>query len=437
MIRIGVIIAYNSLEEIKPIEPLIKNRCELTFLTYRSLDEIENLYLENYLFFDGMIMNRLSYLYIEKEIKTFKTPTYCFGINERDFYNTLFKISRTYKDLDFSRVCIDFITVENNYLGLKNILSDKEFPYTIDWKLHDSIYQDILNQHVALSEQNKIDLSITGMSNILDQLNEMGIKTVRFSPSLETILEKFEQAINEIEHKQLLENRIVIGNVSIENLDLSLGTINDLELKKMLLYKSLLEYSTKQKLPFIIQKGNLYYEIITSFKDLKRLTNNFTYCSVLNYLKENLPFKVNIGWGIGNTMYEARSKAQSANKETQVHPYGSIVITENDQIIGPLGEESCIEYSNSIDPEMEKLSKKLGISVLLIQKIISIISKTNSNELSSEDVSFYLGVTSRGANKMLNRLQEKGVAEIIYQKQEKLRGRPRKIYKIDFNKCYD
>ncbi|SIS01914.1 hypothetical protein SAMN05878482_10984 [Peribacillus simplex] len=99
-------------------------------------------------------MNRLSYLYIEKEIKTFNKPTYCFGINERDFYYTLFKISRTYKDLDFSRVCINFITVENNYLGLKNILSDKEFPYTIDWKLHDNIYQDILNQHVALSEQN-------------------------------------------------------------------------------------------------------------------------------------------------------------------------------------------------------------------------------------------------------------------------------------------
>ncbi|MFE4708833.1 transcriptional regulator [Peribacillus simplex] len=435
MIRLAVIIAHNSLEEIKPIEPLVKDRCELTFLTYRSLDAITNLYVENHLFFDGIIMNNLSYLYLEEKIKTFKTPTYTYMINERDFYRTLFKINRTHKDLDYSRVCIDFISEKNNYLGLKDMLSDEEFPYIVDWKLNDNIYEDVLDQHITLSRQGRIDLTITGLSNTLEQLNEKGIKTIRCYPSMETILETFEQAINEIELRQLLENRIVIGNITLENINFSLGTSNDLELKQMLLYKSLLEYSTENKTPFTIQKGSLCFEIITSYKDLKQLTNSFTTCSVLNYLKENLPFKVNIGWGIGNTMYEARIKAQSANKEAQIHPFGSIVITENDQIIGPLGEESCIEYSNSIDPEMEKLSNKLGISILQIQKITSIISKTNSNELSSEDVSFYLGITPRGANRILNKLKEKGVAEIIYQKQEKLRGRPRKIYKIDFNKC--
>lgn len=431
MIRIGVICAYHSLDEIKMIETFIENRCELTYLTYKNPDEIKNIYLENYLFFDGLIMNELSYLSIQKEEKTFKKPTYCYRPNERDFYKTLFKLSRTHKDLDFSRVCIDS---NANYLELKEILSDEELPYIIDSAYKENFYEDVFNQHLLLWEQGKIDLSITRFSNILPQLNEIGIETVRLYPSNETIRETVELAIKEIEHQQLLENRIVVGNLSIENIDLSLGRINDLELKQMLLHKSLLEFSTETNLPFIIQKNNLFFEIIISHKDLKQLTNNFTSCAISTYLKKNLPFRVNIGWGIGHTMYEARTKAQNANKETQNYSdysYYSIVITEDDQIIGPLGEDICLEYSNKIDPEIEKLSEKLDVSTLQLQKIMSVISKMNSNELSSEDIAFHLGITMRSANRILNKLQEKGVAEIIYKKQEKLRGRPKKIYKID------
>ncbi|MGN7471719.1 hypothetical protein [Brevibacillus sp. SAFN-007a] len=49
-------------------------------------------------------------------------------------------------------------------------------------------------------------------------------------------------------------------------------------------------------MPFIIQKSASSFEIISSFKDLKLLTDNLTHCLLLTYLEKTLSFPVHIGW---------------------------------------------------------------------------------------------------------------------------------------------
>ncbi|MEK4068922.1 HTH domain-containing protein [Peribacillus sp. FSL R5-0717] len=107
-------------------------------------------------------------------------------------------------------------------------------------------------------------------------------------------------------------------------------------------------------------------------------------------------------------------------------------MTDTDKIIGPLGEGNCLEYLNGVNKSIQRISKDVGISTLQLQKIMAVISKTESNELTAEDLAYHLDVTVRSANRILNRLEEKGVARILYKKQEKLRGRPKKIYQIQF-----
>ncbi|MGE7762825.1 hypothetical protein [Peribacillus sp. NPDC097895] len=131
MMRIGVIVAYNSLEEIKPVEDCLRGRCELTFFTYKKLTEIKKIYLENQFLYDGIVMNGLAYFFLKKDQVEFQTPTFNYMISERDFYKSLFKISTIYKDIDFSRVSFDFIGSPGNLFGLDDIFSDDHFPCII------------------------------------------------------------------------------------------------------------------------------------------------------------------------------------------------------------------------------------------------------------------------------------------------------------------
>ncbi|MGE7768314.1 transcriptional regulator [Peribacillus sp. NPDC096540] len=437
MIRIGVLVAYNSLEEIKPIEQLLKTQCELTFFTYKKLVEIKQIYTETQFLFDGIVMNHLAYLSLEKEVIEFKTPTFSYMPSESDFFKTMFKVSTTYRDLDFSRVCFDYIGYSDLFFELEDVFVEGQFPYIIEGHISDQMYEELLQKHLELSKAGKIDLSITSFSSILNELTKLGIRAVHLNATLKTILETFEIVIKEIEYRRLTENRIVIGHITSDSFEPSNDGLNDLELNQMLLHTSLLSFSKGNNVPLIIQRNNLSFEIITSYKDLKLLTNQFKSDLVLEYLKEQLQFNINIGWGIGKTLYEARKKAQNANNNADTDSYQSIIITEDDQIIEPLEGRSLLKYSNSVSPELHELSERLDISSLQLQKILSVISNTNSNELSSEDISFHLGITIRSANRMLNKLEDKGVASAIYKKQEKLRGRPKKIYKINFQKALD
>lgn len=435
MIRLAVIIAHQFLPQMQAVQQSLQDRCELTILTYSQLSDTYNHYNQHYAHVDGVIITELGYLYLEERLKgTFPVPTYIYRISEEDFYKCLFQLSVERKDIDFSRVCIDFIMSHNDYLGLKPILAPEHFPQTYPYTVvTDQIYQELSDYHIGLWKEHKIDFSITRVGNIVPKLEQQGVPHIYLVPSHKSIIQQFELIITEIEMIKLADNQIAIGYVSIHKLNDLPSAMNDLELKTMLLHKSLLEFTMQEKIPLIIQKTNVSFEIISSAKDLKIITDHFTRCKLMAFLNEHVPFEVNLGWGTGDTMYKARMNAQLANQQSEASPVrGTFVIQMTGQVIGPLGEDMNLAYWNEVNPQLQKLSEKLDISTLQIQKIMAVISKTESNELTSEEIAFHLGITIRSANRILNQLEEKGIAQIAYKKQEKLRGRPKKIYKIHF-----
>ncbi|WP_427110223.1 transcriptional regulator [Lysinibacillus xylanilyticus] len=436
MIQIGVIAPSNSIESIKKIEPLINDRCELVYLPYSNTTEIKEIYLQKYKFFKGIIFGGLfPFTLLKKEFRDFHIPAAYFDINEKDFYKSLSKLLILNHNLDISRILIDFIHKENNFLGLKQLLGNKKLPYYYCDNLEDlmtlSLYDNLFIRHLTLWEQGKVDLTITRTPALSNKLEQYSINHVVMYPSEESMLEKINQLLKEIDLQHLIENRVVIGNITIKNLETNQSVFKDIEFKKIMLNKSLLEYSEQENRSFIIQTNHLGFEIITTYRDLKEFTKDFTCCLILNYLSKELPFKVNSGWGIGNTIYEARTNAEIANRQTiENNSNVSYIVTENEQIIGPLGEEMWLNFSNTMDPYIAKISKQTGVSTLHIQKILAVISKVSTNELSAEDLANYLGVTLRSVYRILSKLEINGYAKVQFLQQKKLRGRPKKIYKI-------
>jgi len=437
MFQLGIITAKNSLTWIRELENFFERQCKFTFLPYENFDEIKEMYEKNALFMDGIIFSgQVPYFYMKKELKSFEKPTIYFDLNESDFYKTLCKTILKEKNFDISRTLIDFIFEQNNFLGLKEWLEKEEFPYFYNEDIEsfdtETVYDDVFQQHVTLYEAGKIDFSFTRVSSISKRLTEYGIKHVVVYPSLESMIKKVNDFINQIKLMRLTENQVVIGNIAISKITISPDTNHDLERKMLMLNQALLEYNRKNQYGFIIQRNFLNFEVITNYKALKDITNEFTQCSLLSDLKQTLPYEIDIGWGIGNTLQEARFNAEHANKERRMDRGTSYIMTEDDQLIGPLGDETCLQIPNQLNIQIEKFSSQIGISALHIQKVMAVMEKLQTTELVSDDLAIHFGISQRAANRILQKLEERGVAEVSYKKQKKLRGRPKKVYHIDF-----
>lgn len=74
----------------------------------------------------------------------------------------------------------------------------------------------------------------------------------------------------------------------------------------------------------------------------------------------------------------------------------------------------------------------MGINNINLQKIISYAEIMRTNKLSSEDVAQCLSMTVRGANRILNKIEEKNYVQTVFEKRDNSKGRPKKYYELLF-----
>lgn len=431
MIKIGVITAQHSIPEIKQIEPYIEDDCLVTYLPYKQVDEIMDLYEQNHIFFDGILFSgNLGYNLLLQKIGEFRTPTYYLDITEGDFYKQLFSINITHKGLKFSRIGMDVIAPDNNFLDLHNVIAENEYPKIIEVNYNEKLYEYALSQYLSLWNNGEIDLVLTRISNIVNSLKTSNIPTIFIFPSKESILEQVKFIISELQINKLQESQGAIGIVTLRN---QATLIND-ELQLVMLYKALLEYNSLHKVFSVIQNKSNRFELITTQADLKLTTTNYTKSDLQDYLLNVLPFEVNIGWGIGSTFYEAKKNAQIANNQAATEQTSStFVITANKEVIGPLGDDIDLALETTNYPQLQKISDVTGISIVHLKKLLVLWNKLEESEVSADDIAYQLNVSNRQANRILNKLEDVGVATVSHKRQEKLKGRPKKIYSFEFS----
>jgi predicted ArsR family transcriptional regulator len=84
----------------------------------------------------------------------------------------------------------------------------------------------------------------------------------------------------------------------------------------------------------------------------------------------------------------------------------------------------------------DEIGRRLGISPSNLQRLINIQEKRGVCMFSSADLAFYLNVTSRSASRILARLAEDGCAKVAWNSQPNSRGRPYKIYEVNYRELY-
>ena len=417
-------------------EKLAIDNVNLQIFIYDDLTHLEQLFLENIKTFDGIIFSgQIPYLHIQQHLKEdFSTiPCAFFDISERDFYYKIAEIQYKYPDFSFKESIIDFLYKENNYLSLKEILSPKDYPYLLGDSIEvfglPNAYEVVHEAHAKLWKEHKIRFSLTRLSNLYTYFQDNEIQPILVTPTPDSMQKTILRVIKEIEVLNLMNSQVVAGYLEFS---MSQNDPAEIEYRQIALYKSILDFNRKLGTSLITYRSAIHYELLTNYRDFLMITNQKEMCSLAEFLREELSFKVKIGWGIGKTLQEARIQAEKAATYCTGSLTETYILTKENHLIGPLDGNSSIAVKEFDNSKLETIADHTNISLLHLQKINGLVYNLKKETLTAEEISMHLSISVRTASRILKRLEEFNYASPILNKTTKAKGRPSKLYKLDF-----
>ncbi|MEX6475259.1 HTH domain-containing protein [Fusobacterium animalis] len=399
MIKLAILTPKNSYEKIK--KSLKDIECEVKYIFYNNLYDLENLYLKNAQKYDGIITSGpIGYEIIKNSVELL-TPLYHFDISKGDLYKYLFNILKENPKIDFSRVYIDFISPEKKEYWFQDIFKKEEEPifYKINFS-NKNLYETLKNNYTNLKNNKKIDIVLTRISNMVEFLKNEKISFDFLFPSEENIKNTVLEVIKDIkilksEKKQIIFGKLLLNEVSA-----------DIEEE--------IHSVSKNCIVKILDKN---IEILMIYED-------FINSNIALNLKKKLKMNFFSGWGKGNNINEARYNAEKAYKKSKETNFEVVyLVSTNSEII--LSE---IDDEKKKNIEIIEKLKELNITKQNSEKLIELFR--SKEKVSCASLATYLDISERTANRLLLKLEENNLA--ISNLIKISRGRPKKLYQLLF-----
>ena len=399
MIKLAILTPKNSSEKIK--NSLKEITCEIKYIFYNNLYDLEELYLKNAQKYDGIITSGpIGYEIIKNSVELF-TPLYHFDISKGDLYKYLFNILKENPKIDFSRVYIDFISPEKKEYWFKDIFKKEEEPifYQINFS-NKNLYETLKNNYINLKKEKKIDIVLTRISNMVNFLKSEKISFDFLFPSEENIKNTVLEIIKDIKILKSEKKQIIFGKLLFDKISIDI----------------------EEEIHSISK--NCIIKILDKNIEILMLYEDFINSNIALNLKKKFRNNFLSGWGKGNNINEARHNAEKSyikNKETNTEVI-YLVSTNSETILSEINakKKKNIEI-------IEKL-KKLNITKQNSEKLIELFK--NQEKVSCANLANYLNISERTANRLLLKLEENNLA--ISNLIKINRGRPKKIYTFSF-----
>ena len=429
MYKIAVITSEYSMHNILKIDGYMRRECKITYLPYSFPEHLQVLYQENIADFDGLLFSGAHpYNLLLEHFGTIEKPAAFFTMTTQDYYRIVAKIAIHYPGIDFGRVYFDFINLPLDYTA---VFQEGHYPLTLAPsmdKLSWTTRHPAPEHYLKLWNSGKVDLIVTRYSSIEGYLSKHNIRHELLLPSVKSMKETFQGLLTRLASGQVQESVSCVGIVSMPKSAIS-------EENTALLMRRL--YACNQRLgkSFLIYQHEDHIELNTSASALRTLTQEYTFCPVCSYLDRSLPFPVYIGWGVHKWITEAHRNAERAlTKAKQEAAATAYIATADNILIGPLSYASKQRGSNTHSAGLENIQGNTGIPRIYLQKIFAAAEENGENTFSAQSLAVILGLSPRNTSRILNALVSGNYADVRNQYNSHQRGRPTKIYTVDFQK---
>ena len=431
-IRIGFILSSPLLPYMKDIEPELKPYCDIVFLVAKENKDACSLYDAHIDEVDCFILSgKVLYYSLMTSRSDLIKPAYGLDDQKGDLKDVLVKLLFSRRDMDFSRVFVDFATEQNDFLGLKELIPPDQWPYfgLFNEKSFENVEDierycsELTQRHIELNRSGKIDLSLTRFGLAARELEANGVPYIYVFPSREYTVNFFLQIANAFNSRKTQDNTLGCMAIDLEGEPQAgelLPALNDL----------LSAYIRKYAYDITIQQDGRKIIIFTRYRDMSRMTLDFTECELKDYIERIIGLRIFLGLGTGSNFYQAKLNAIKAAEISSSRSGAVFYINEADIVVGPLSPRSKDEFRGLPSQELLDWSRVLNVDHINLQKIIAYTKIKQSTKISAYELAGFLDITVRSASRLLNKLEDGGGAQSYSENLKGGRGRPKKYYDI-------
>lgn len=420
----------------KLLESVSHDTIDITPFIYKDPKESPGLVRDAYgfdaLFFTGPV----PYFFSLKEIEEKKLPATFVPFDEYGVSLSL-NFVKTHLGFHTNKLSFDIHDSQYIYSVLKELNIDAESVFIKEYRTlikEDFPFSDeLVNFHYSLWQKGKIDLVITSINSVYETLKDLKANCFRMIVPRKNILDALNNVYSRCELILSKKSQITVGFVSIKEYGDILkrkGKIGGQELV-LELHQLLLQFG-KEINASIHYLGNNQYILFGTRGPLEYITNEYQELPILSKIQELLNIHVSIGFGFGISANEAEENAQIAlNYAEQIKNKGSCyIITDSKLVIGPLDENVTGFHLRSENDLILSISKKAGLSVSSISKLLKFWEIRGYKGFTSKDLADYFQFSKRSSDRMIKKLLDANFMHVSGEEQPFSKGRPRSIYII-------
>ncbi|WNS76404.1 HTH domain-containing protein [Bacillus sp. DTU_2020_1000418_1_SI_GHA_SEK_038] len=411
--KIAVIGSAEFFERIQAVSNQVSN-IELEGYIYQQPQEAEHLIKQikpcDVVFLSGT----LPYLFSKKHHDQLPIPVLYLAQDEMTIASTLLA-ALYHKNIALNRISMDLFdaSIVSNVLDAVDI---KTSP------LHVRDYENILQQepynfdqlvsfHHLLWMQGEIDLAITSVHAVYDQLILQGVPAIRMADPKTALIRGLQDAKAKAEYVKSQASQVAVGYISVD-------LPNELQRKYLDAFAHEI-YATVQQ---INDSQYILYSTRGDIESMKPDDLNGLFSKTL---------KSAVGFGYGATMKEAEKNAMIALgfAEKNESEHCCYILTEKKELQGPFPQMNKGQKLVNDHPDLYLIAQNAKLSPANLSKIIE-FSKV-SHHFTSADLADFLQVTRRTAERMIKKLSDHGYIQIAGEEMTYQQGRPRSLYKLN------
>ena len=422
----------------KDILATYSNNIDYRVVEYHSFSELPSIYEENETWADGILTTGIVVqTVLERVIPGLSKPLLSLATDNESFYRIPLALLIENRSLSPERIVFDVFVTETAAGSVRDLLDFRSiremFPDFGQWlgsaSLEDlyKVEEEKLAIIESLWRQDRIDMVICRYGNLVSKLKQLNIPCVFAASTDEYVRQTIQLIITAVKVDKLTAHSPAV--ISIIPAESETCIWNDhMEIS---LRKALMDFAQNNDMDFLIQKKNHSILVLTEKAVISCLTDKFQASFISEYLKETIPFPLSVSYGIGNTMDEAMNNADMAYRSSQNRDDVYLVDADH-RLIGPLSGGSTVISSSILTPQIQSIAEKSSLSTATIHRINRLLLLLGKRELTSSELAENFHITLRGANRILQKLEHAGVASAELQKSSHMRGRPTKIYRIEW-----
>ena len=414
--------------------------CSLTYFTYETLVELQDIFLENKEKFDGFITSGIVPLNALREIDA---PPYAikgyFGGYLENTYRILLEQVLKRGKTNPSRIGIDYL---DDGAVLESVLEQDRLPELVSEfeksvmglseKELEAAENRMVEKYLRQCRAGELDFVVTYFHSVVEALEKEGVECYYSYPSKKALIQTLELCMKNARLEKIRRSSSAVIRVSPDAaLEKKKRNYNQ-ELELLALKGSLLEYCRMYRAEPVMKDDFTDVELYLNTEQVGRMTRQFTCFDLPAYLEEKAGFCGFIGIGSGEDLGKARLHAMSArdygmrlNRETCIY------IDEKEEVhsLPPAGSRE--QPGQGIPASyVERIANESHLSSETIYRVIAAMQTEQSVEFTATDLVRVQDFSLRIATRVLTALAEAGYAEKIGQKRIGNKGRPQNLYRI-------